>query len=257
MFDKNKPVKILVFGSKGWIGNKVCELLKKYNIDFYTSSFRAQDTESIEKEINDIGNITHIMSFIGRTHGTYEGEQIGTIDYLEKPGKLIENVADNLFGPLSLAILCKKKDIHFTYLGTGCIFTYDNEHPDKEINGFKEDSLPNFFGSSYSIVKGYTDQFMHLLEDNVLNARIRMPITDEVHPRNFITKITNYKKICSIPNSMTVLNELLPILIQQTLKYNVGTINLTNPGLISHNEILQMYKEIVDPTFSWENFSIL
>ena len=36
----------------------------------------------------------------------------------------------------------------------------------------------------------------------------------------------------------------------------VGTMNLTNPGLISHNEILQMYKEIVDPEFVWENFSI-
>ena len=35
-----------------------------------------------------------------------------------------------------------------------------------------------------------------------------------------------------------------------------GTINLTNPGLISHNEILEMYKEIVNPDFIWENFSI-
>ena len=34
-----------------------------------------------------------------------------------------------------------------------------------------------------------------------------------------------------------------------------GTINLTNPGLISHNEILEMYKEIVDSSFTWKNFS--
>ena len=97
---------------------------------------------------------------------------------------------------------------------------------------------------------------MHLFEDSVLNVRIRMPITDEVHPRNFITKITNYKKICSIPNSMTVLNELLPIMIDLSLKQTTGTVNLTNPGLISHNEILTMYKEIVDPSFEWDNFSI-
>ena len=256
MFSKDKQVKILLFGSKGWIGNKVCNLLEQLGVEYYKSNSRAEDIESIEKEINDIGNITHIMSFIGRTHGNYEGETIGTIDYLEKPGKLTENVSDNLFAPLSLALLSKKKNIHFTYLGTGCIFTYDENHPDQEINGFTEDSLPNFFGSSYSIVKGYTDQFMHLLEDTVFNVRIRMPITDEVHPRNFITKISNYKKICSIPNSMTVLNELLPIMIDLALKYKVGTINLTNPGLITHNEILEMYKEIVDPTFTWDNFSI-
>ena len=34
-----------------------------------------------------------------------------------------------------------------------------------------------------------------------------------------------------------------------------GTINLTNPGLVSHNEILEMYKDIVDPSFTWKNFS--
>ena len=74
--------------------------------------------------------------------------------------------------------------------------------------------------------------------------------------KKFITKIVNYKKICSIPNSMTVLNELLPIMIEMALNKTVGTVNLTNPGLISHNEILTMYKEIVNPDFTWENFSI-
>ena len=83
-----------------------------------------------------------------------------------------------------------------------------------------------------------------------------MPITSEINPRNFITKITNYKKICSIPNSMTVLDNLLPVMIQYALDNRCGTINFTNPGLISHNTILEMYKDIVDNNFTWENFSI-
>ena len=41
-----------------------------------------------------------------------------------------------------------------------------------------------------------------------------------------------------------------------SLSNKVGTINLTNPGLISHNEILTMYKEIIEPSFTWENFTI-
>ena len=32
--------------------------------------------------------------------------------------------------------------------------------------------------------------------------------------------------------------------------------NLTNPGVITHNEILSMYQELVDPTFTWKNFTI-
>ena len=249
---------VLVFGSNGWIGSKVVRLLENLSVTVIKSDCRADDAVVVENEINSIKNITHVMSFIGRTHGTFEGNVIPTIDYLEKPGKLVENMRDNLFSPVILAEICKKRNIHFTYLGTGCIFDYDEHHliGDK-TTGFSESDLPNFFGSSYSIVKGYTDRLMHqLFNDSALNVRIRMPITDEVVSRNFITKITNYAKVCSIPNSMTVLNELLPVMINMALQNKVGTINLTNPGTITHNEILEMYREIVDPTFTWVNFSI-
>ena len=223
----------------------------------YKAISRANDVESIKKELLILPNVTHIMSFIGRTHGIFEGEKITTIDYLEKPGKLVDNVRDNLYSPILLALLCKEVNIHFTYLGTGCIFDYDENHQlGNDKCGFMEADIPNFFGSAYSIVKGFTDQIMHQLDSEVLNVRIRMPITDEVNERNFITKITNYKKICSIPNSMSVLNELLPLMIDMSLACKTGTINLTNPGVISHNEILEMYKEIVDPSFTWENFTI-
>ena len=126
------------------------------------------------------------------------------------------------------------------------------------MTGFVESDLPNFVGSSYSIVKGYTDRMMQLLySDSALNARIRMPITDELDsPRNFITKIVHYEKVCSVPNSMTVLDELLPLMLDMAEKKVTGTMNLTNPGLISHNEILQMYKELVDPQFTWKNFTV-
>ena len=249
-------MKFLVYGTKGWIGSKVYRYLKENSYDVIEGNSRVENVEELEKEIRN-NNPTHVISLIGRTHGTYEGQYIGTIDYLEKPGKVFENVRDNLFSPMVLSFLSKKHNFHFTYLGTGCIFQFDDKHPfGEEKEGFNEASLPNFFGSSYSIVKGFTDQLMHLVEDTVLNVRIRMPITDEFNKRNFITKITTYDKVCSVPNSMTVLNELIPLMIDMSVKRVTGTVNLTNPGLISHNEILEMYKEIVDPEFTWKNFTI-
>jgi 3,5-epimerase/4-reductase len=97
---------------------------------------------------------------------------------------------------------------------------------------------------------------MHLYDTTVLNVRIRMPITADRSNRNFITKITSYARICSVPNSMTVLPELLPCVVKMALNGETGTINLTNPGTISHNEILEMYREIVDPEFTWQNFTV-
>jgi len=252
----NKPI-VLLYGANGWIGTKVYNLLVSMDHTVIKAVSRADNYNDVEREIL-MHKATHIISCIGRTHGIYNGEEISTIDYLEKSGKLVENIQDNLYAPIVLASVCKNLYRHFTYLGTGCIFEYDDLHPINNSNkGFKENDKPNFFGSSYSVVKGYTDRIMHeLYDDTALNIRIRMPITGEINPRNFITKITNYKKICSVPNSMTVLDELLPVMINYALNYKTGTVNLTNHGVINHNEILEMYKEIVDPDFQWSNFSI-
>lgn len=249
-------MKVIIYGWKGWIGTQFIEVMDNHNINYVKGLSRVDDKLNLIKELDTI-KPTHVVSFIGRTHGKHLDKNYTTIDYLEQEGKLVDNVRDNLFSPLQLSILCQQKKIHYTYLGTGCIFQFDEKHPfGKEVNGFKEDSLPNFSGSSYSIVKGYTDQLMSLFENNTLNLRIRMPITDKINSRNFITKITNYQKICSIPNSMTVLPDLLPIVLDMMKKNTTGTINLTNPGLISHNEILLMYKELVDKNFEWKNFTI-
>lgn len=240
----------LIYGADGWIGKKVCLLLEEQTIPYITSKVRIDNTEQISKELDSVSP-THVICTVGRTHGTAEdGTYIPTIDYLETPGKLTENIRDNLFSPLSLALLCKEKRIHLTYLGTGCIFTYKD---DKRV--FTEEDEPNFFGSSYSIVKGFTDRLMHILNDSVLNIRIRMPISSDKSPRNFITKLLKYKKLCSIQNSMTVLDELLPIMVDMTKRGIKGTINLANPGTIEHKEIMDLYKEIVDPNCSYNLFS--
>jgi len=55
---------------------------------------------------------------------------------------------------------------------------------------------------------------------------------------------------------MTVLPELLPKIIYLMENNITGILNFTNPGLISHNEILEMFKEIVDTNFTWNNFTI-
>ena len=135
-------------------------------------------------------------------------------------------------------------------------FDWIAEKSRKPLKHFNEKDLPNFFGSGYSCVKGFTDRLMHQFEDNVLNLRIRMPIVGYDNQRNFVTKIKTYAKVISVPNSMTVLPEILPIALDLMGKGVTGTINMTNPGAISHNEILELYRKHVDPTFTWTNFTI-
>ncbi len=80
-----------------------------------------------------------------------------------------------------------------------------------------------------------------------------MQISCDNSPRNF-KKITRYEKICGIPNSVSILEDFIPIALDMIANKYTGTVNFTNPGVISHNEILQMYKEIVDENFYLEEF---
>lgn len=240
-------MKILFFGGKGWIGGQFLEYLKKQeNIEIIETIARA-DHETLIKDLILIYSPTHIISFIGRTHG----EGINNSDYLEKEGKLVENLCDNLYAPYVLSLLAERNNIHFTYIGTGCIF--NEEEP--ELRLFYETDRPNFFDSSYSIVKGFTDRLMKF-NNNTLNLRIRMVINSQINNRNLITKLVNYEKICSNSNSMSVLPTLYPIIFDMMKKKTTGTINLVNPNYITHNEILEMYKEIVDEKFEWKNITI-
>ena len=45
---------------------------------------------------------------------------------------------------------------------------------------------------------------------NSLILRLRMPVSDDLHPRNFVTKISKYDRVVDIPNSNTILTDLLP-----------------------------------------------
>ena len=73
---------------------------------------------------------------------------------------------------------------------------------------------------------------------------------------NFITKITKYEYVCSVANSMTVLEDMYPVILDMIRNNTTGTFNMCNKGVITHNEILEMYKEYVDSSFKWKNFSI-
>jgi 3,5-epimerase/4-reductase len=252
-FFNKKPI-LLIYGHRGWIGSMYTEYLESNfpKLKIIKGNARIDKSNEVLHEIKTY-KPTHIFSITGRTHGTINGELVNTIDYLEYPGKLVENVKDNLYGPLNLALICKERGIHYTYLGTGCIFNskgLDTESPEK----FQENSLPNYFGSGYSVVKGFTDRIMNDLP--VLNLRIRMPISSVPNDRNFINKISKYSRICSVPNSMTVLDDFFPIFTDMILNKKTGTYNCTNPGIISHNSILEMYKQVIDNNFKWENMTI-
>ena len=142
-----------------------------------------------------------------------------------------------------------------TNFATGCIYSYDNEHKMGSGKGFTETDPANFDGSYYSKTKAMAEQLIKEY-DNVLTLRLRMPVSDDLNARNFVTKISKYEFVVDIPNSNSILHDLLPASITMAEKNVTGIYNFTNPGAISHNEVLGLYKKYIKPDFEWKNFTL-
>lgn len=170
----------------------------------------------------------------------------------------VETFRDNVIGALNLFDICEIREIPCMLLGTGCIYSYEAEGKFALGSGvgFTEEDKPNFHGSYYSHTKALMEELVKVTDFKyALVLRLRLPIGDDLSGRSLITKLLGYKHLVDIPNSVSVLHNLLPIAIQMARDGRRGIYNFTNPGTLSHNEIMGMYRDIVDPTYTWLNFS--
>jgi len=238
--------RVLIFGGKtGWIGGLMGGILQEQGIEFINANSRIESREAVAKELDEI-KPTHVLMSAGITGRP-------NIDWCEVNKQ--ETIRTNVIGTLNVADLCDIRSIHCTIYATGCIFKYDDAHQLGSGVGFTEGSKPNFDGSFYSQTKGYMEPLLACYP-NCLILRVRMPISDDLIHRNFVTKIVKYERVVNIPNSMTVLTEMLPASLAMAKKGLTGVYNFTNPGVISHNEVLDLYTKYIDPTYTYKNFSV-
>jgi dTDP-4-dehydrorhamnose reductase len=238
--------KVLIYGGKtGWIGGKMAVLLQEKGVEFVLADARCENRADVAAELDDV-KPSHVFMAAGITGRP-------NIDWCED--HMPETIRTNVIGTLNLADLCNERGIHCTVYATGCIFKYDDAHPLGSGVGFTEDDVPNFDESFYSKTKGFMEPMLRCYP-TCLILRVRMPISDDLSHRNFITKIVKYERVVNIPNSMTVLTEMLPASLAMAEKGLVGVYNFCNPGVISHNECLDLYTKYIDPTYKYMNFSL-
>lgn len=251
-------VKFLIFGESGWIGGDLGKLLTSKGLPFEYAKCRLQEREKVEAALKSSG-ATHVLNAAGVTGRP-------NVDWCES--HKVETNRANVIGTLTLADCCESAGVHMTNFATGCIFHYDDKHPlniergadlvakDRSLT-FDETENANFNGSYYSRTKGYVEDTLRAY-NNVLTLRVRMPIDENplTNQRNFIYKIAHYNKVVNIPNSMTVLTELLSYAVELALRKRAGIYNFCNPGAISHNQVLELYRMYIDPEKTWSNFSL-
>lgn len=87
-------MKILIYGGEGFVGQEFIKLLIQREIPYISGKI---DLINLKDEV-DVFLPTHIVTLVGHT---------------------IPNYDQCLYAPASLVVLCYKRNIHLTYLGSG------------------------------------------------------------------------------------------------------------------------------------------
>ncbi|OGZ08789.1 MAG: hypothetical protein A3D65_03260 [Candidatus Lloydbacteria bacterium RIFCSPHIGHO2_02_FULL_50_13] len=211
---------ITVYGG-GLLGSRIAEYLgAKINTKKIT------EREDLEDGTGSLPDI--IINAAGKTGRP-------NVDWCE------DHKEETYFANVTLAKIfadhAKKHRVKLVHLSSGCIYEGDNGG-----KGFAEEDTPNFESSFYSHTKAEAER---LLKDynNVLVIRPRMPITAVPHPRNLLNKLLGYRKIVVVPNSITIIEDLLPSLKWLVEHGHTGTFNFVNPGPVTHKDIMELYEK--------------
>lgn len=220
----------IVFG-KGFLGQKLSSYL-----NYELSSLNVLDTFALQHYLDE-QKPTIVVNAVGKTGRP-------NIDWCETHRE--ETIQGNVVAALNLAIECKKRNIYFVHLGSGCIY-----QGYQDGRGYTEEDEPNgHFEQFYAKTKVWSEKILKELD--CLQIRLRMPIDDVESDRNTINKVLKYTQVIDTKNSMTVVPDLLICVRELIAKRKTGVYNVVNEGLISPVEIMQLYQEIVDPTHSFE-----
>jgi len=224
---------ILIFGN-GYMASKF-----KQALDATISTADITDKEVVKRTIIET-NPDVIINCAGKT-----GKP--NIDWCEE--HKAETFNSNVIGPLVLAHTCHLLNKYLVHLGSGCIYSGDNNS-----KGFSEEDAPNFSGSFYSKTKIWSEQALTAFP--VLQLRLRMPTDSVPCPRNLISKLVLYPKIISVPNSVSIVEDFIYTAKKLISKKRTGIYNVTNPGAITNGEIMELYKEIIDPKHTYKIISL-
>ncbi|KAL7949715.1 hypothetical protein V8C42DRAFT_311738 [Trichoderma barbatum] len=235
--------RFLIWGGNGWIAGQLKRLLEEQGKEVHSTTIRMENREAVLSELFLI-RPTHVLNAAGCTGRP-------NVDWCEDNKS--QTVRSNVIGTLNLADACFQAKIHCTIFATGCIYQYDTTHPIGGL-GYTEEDRPNFEESFYSLTKSHVEP-------------VSLPAPTSAYQQEWVcgrfARLTCFLDLeqllqLSYPssNSNTMLHDLLPASIILAGHGETGVYNFTNPGAISHNEVLTLFKEIVRPELEWKNFTL-
>ena len=233
-------MKVLLYGHMGFIGSNINKYFKSI-LTIIEGKARCDDIKQLNDEIKLI-NPDRVICCIGKSYvkSIYDSNSVeNNLDF---------NIRDNLFAKLNLIKCCDENNIHLTHIGDGSLY-------DETLEYIDEETEMNFRSTSHSIVRLYLEKYISTFR-NILNIRLFNPISSDNDPRSFLMKIVSYKKIVNKDVSISILETILPIMLELISNSCSGNYNLCNNGSINLIDLKIKYKERFDSVINIDEYDI-
>ena len=241
---------IYLLGGTGYVGQEFQAQLRARNIAY-------KNISRYEFDYNEPNRLYNALSidkpeFLINCAG-YTGKPNVDACELDKANCL----RGNAVLPGIIADACKKLNIPWGHVSSGCIYTSSGQV--WRSNGWTEEDKPNFTFRSkggcswYSGTKGLGEEVLANY-DNVYIWRLCIPFNNINNPRNYLSKLMNYNTLLDATNSLSELNEFVSACLDSYLnKIPYGIYNVTNPGKVTTKEVIELINKykIVDKGFKF------
>lgn len=239
--------KILILGA-GYVGNALASglednsevlLVSREMVDYH-------DRGVLRKYMlnNSIDTVINCSGFTGRPN----------IDEAETKKDLCWNL--NTVVPLAISNNCEDLNIDYIHISSGCIYTgYDKE--------FTEEDVPNFGLFNESSFYSKTKHAYESLSNYGCTIRVRMPFSDSLSSRSYLSKILKYNNLIDYTNSKTYISDLVRFIVDIFVNNrninSIGTLNFANPSPLSTKRVTEIMKEyeVYNPNWSFVDISEL
>lgn len=215
----------ILMGPNGFLGSHILRALEAVGHRVVSSRVRLQDRLGIEKLLDDEPPSIGVICAAGE-----RGRP--NISWCESHP--VETVDANVTGQLNVAAACYARGLHATFLGTGALYSAD-ERP--LGHRFKEEEPPNATTSVYSALRQKLEELLQYF-DNALVLRVLYPVSSNLEPGGLLGKLARFRWVDPVATSVTVLEDLLPLLPELSSRRVTGVLNFVNRGTVSYRDIV-------------------
>lgn len=216
----------VLFGPGGFLGAALLQALEATGHNVVTSRVRLQDRASIERFLDEHRPSVGVICAAGERGRP----NISWCD--DHP---VETLDVNITGQLSLAAACHARGLHVVLLGTGAFYTSDLAEPSQR---FSEEDTPNLTSNVYLALRHKMEELLAYF-DNALVLRVLYPVSSDLDPRGLLGKLARFSRVDGVQASVTVLEDLCPLVPALARRRVTGVLNFVNRGTLDYPEVVR------------------